>query len=215
MSELYHAAKPDGSKIGPYDVETLTKMLQSGQLPSNSLVWTEGMADWKPITSVITLPAMEPIASWNPINAFTTVYFKRYATFTGRASRSEYWWSTLGYFGIIFLITVLFFLCIGITTVTISPHTPDATANTLPDATANALTIGGIVMLLLLLALLAAGFIPTLAVTVRRLHDAGFSGWYYLLNFIPYVGGLILFVFCVLPSAPPNEYGVSPDGPEN
>ena len=44
--------------------------------------------------------------------------------------------------------------------------------------------------------------VPTLAVTVRRLHDAGYSGWLVLLSFIPWLGGLILFVFTLLPASP-------------
>ena len=37
--------------------------------------------------------------------------------------------------------------------------------------------------------------IPALAVSVRRLHDTNKSGWYYLMGFIPYVGGIIMLVF--------------------
>ena len=39
--------------------------------------------------------------------------------------------------------------------------------------------------------------VPSLAVTVRRLHDTGKSGWFYLLALIPYIGGLIIFIFSV------------------
>lgn len=53
--------------------------------------------------------------------------------------------------------------------------------------------------------------IPGLAVTVRRFHDQDLSGWMYLLNFIPYVGGLIVLVFMLIDSrAEPNVHGPSP-----
>ena len=43
---------------------------------------------------------------------------------------------------------------------------------------------------------------PSIALTVRRLHDVGYSGWLVLLGLIPSVGGLILLIFAVLPSSP-------------
>ncbi|MWP47073.1 DUF805 domain-containing protein [Gilliamella sp. Pas-s27] len=55
--------------------------------------------------------------------------------------------------------------------------------------------------------------LPNLAVTVRRLHDISKSGWWILLQFIPYVGGIIIFVFCLLDSTPgSNQYGENPKG---
>ncbi len=42
-------------------------------------------------------------------------------------------------------------------------------------------------------------FIPTLAVTVRRLHDSNISGWFAVIGFLPFIGGLILLVLMLLP----------------
>lgn len=42
--------------------------------------------------------------------------------------------------------------------------------------------------------------LPGIAVSVRRFHDGGYSGWLYLLNLIPSLGGVIVFVFMLLPS---------------
>lgn len=54
-------------------------------------------------------------------------------------------------------------------------------------------------------------FLPGLAVSVRRLHDTGHSGWNYLLTFIPILGALFLLYFFVSDSAPEeNRYGKSP-----
>jgi uncharacterized membrane protein YhaH (DUF805 family) len=57
--------------------------------------------------------------------------------------------------------------------------------------------------------------IPSIAVTVRRLHDTGRSGWWWLIGLIPLIGWIVLFVFMVLDSDPEtNEYGPSPKATE-
>jgi len=49
------------------------------------------------------------------------------------------------------------------------------------------------------------------AVTIRRLHDSGLSGWLMLINLIPFVGGFIVLVLLLRDSTPgSNEYGPSP-----
>ncbi len=54
-------------------------------------------------------------------------------------------------------------------------------------------------------------FIPTVAVTARRLHDIGKSGWWQLLLFIPILGFIVLIIFLVKDSEPSfNEYGPNP-----
>jgi len=53
--------------------------------------------------------------------------------------------------------------------------------------------------------------IPNLCAMIRRFHDVGLSGWLVLLNAIPYLGALITFIICVLPSeARPNTHGPVP-----
>jgi uncharacterized membrane protein YhaH (DUF805 family) len=54
-------------------------------------------------------------------------------------------------------------------------------------------------------------FLPSLAVTVRRLHDTGRSGWWILIGLIPLVGALVLLVFeCQDSQSGSNNYGPSP-----
>ncbi|WP_016995948.1 DUF805 domain-containing protein [Kocuria atrinae] len=60
----------------------------------------------------------------------------------------------------------------------------------------------GIFLSLLFLVFLLAHIIPSIALAVRRLHDANMSGFLYLLILIPFLGSLILLVFFVLPSNP-------------
>jgi len=56
-----------------------------------------------------------------------------------------------------------------------------------------------------------AVLIPSIAVTVRRLHDTGRSGWYLLIGLVPCVGGIVLLVFMAGESDPrKNEYGPNP-----
>jgi uncharacterized membrane protein YhaH (DUF805 family) len=112
--------------------------------------------------------------------------FKKYATFAGRASRSEYWWWTL-FSTLVVLVLGLPALVIGLQTSPDGGNTPGLPA--LP-------------LLLLLGLFYLAIVVPSIAVTVRRLHDAGYSGWLFLLTFIPSVGGLILLVFALLPPSP-------------
>jgi uncharacterized membrane protein YhaH (DUF805 family) len=57
-------------------------------------------------------------------------------------------------------------------------------------------------LLVALMLFLFAVVVPTIAVTVRRLHDTGQSGWMFLLTLIPWVGGLILLVLAALPPSP-------------
>lgn len=57
-------------------------------------------------------------------------------------------------------------------------------------------------------------FLPTLAVGLRRLHDTNASGWWYLLAFVPYVGGLIMLVwFCIPGTKGENRFGHDPLAP--
>lgn len=111
--------------------------------------------------------------------------FKKYATFTGRASRSEYWWWTLFTF-ITYLVLGLLTYVVGIATSRDGGRTPGLLA----------------VPLIILFAVFALGIIvPTLALTVRRLHDAGYSGLLALLFLVPYVGGLVIMIFALMQSS--------------
>ncbi|MDQ1752171.1 MAG: hypothetical protein QOE71_3227 [Pseudonocardiales bacterium] len=104
--------------------------------------------------------------------------FGQYATFSGRARRSEYWFWTL------FIILTY-----------------------IAAAIIDAVTKTPIIGLIIILALI----IPSLAVTVRRLHDTGHSGWLVLISLIPFIGSIVLLVFMCSNSQPgPNSYGPSP-----
>lgn len=110
--------------------------------------------------------------------------WKKYATFEGRASLSEYWWwvlfTTLLSLGGYFMLLV----SIGITA-----------------ATGGVGAVLAVLVGIAYVALAVALFIPSLAIAVRRLHDANYSGLFYLLVFVPF-GSIVLLVFLLMPSNP-------------
>ena len=115
----------------------------------------------------------------------TKEFFTRYADFKGRTSRADYWWAFLG----VFLITfVVYFIC-ALLGADLNPSQPI-------DLGAYFSNIGNIIYVLYDLAFI----IPIIAISVRRLHDINKSGWWYLLNCIPFVGEIVLFIFYLLPS---------------
>jgi uncharacterized membrane protein YhaH (DUF805 family) len=124
--------------------------------------------------------------------------FKKYATFKGRASRSEYWWWTLFTF-VTYLVLGLLTFAVGTRTSRDGGRTPGALA----------------IPLIILLTLFFLGILlPTLALTVRRLHDAGYSGLLALLLLLPYLGSLIILIFALLPSSPAGaKYDPIPASP--
>jgi uncharacterized membrane protein YhaH (DUF805 family) len=118
-------------------------------------------------------------------------FWKKYATFTGRATKSEYWWAVL--FIAITGAVVNVIDAAGL----ISMNLSSANA-TQPFAPSPLFVIGAILVGLWGLALI----VPIYAVTVRRLHDTNRSGWFILMGFIPYAGPIILLVFTLRNSNP-------------
>lgn len=109
--------------------------------------------------------------------------WKNYFNFSDRATRQQYW------------MFVLFNVIIGIILGFI-----DGILGAVNDLGIGLL--GGIYSLAIL--------IPSIAVTVRRLHDMGRSGWWLLLWLIPLVGVIVIFIFTLLDSEPTeNQWGPS------
>jgi uncharacterized membrane protein YhaH (DUF805 family) len=113
-------------------------------------------------------------------------FWKKYATFSGRASRSEFWWAYLGTAIVFFGAEVLFGIIV--VAIAIIAHQPGQTQT--------ASQVGLVLSSIVTLALFGI-VIPQLAITVRRLHDTNRSGWYILLGLIPWAGGIIMLVFTV------------------
>jgi uncharacterized membrane protein YhaH (DUF805 family) len=112
---------------------------------------------------------------------------KRYADFSGRSRRKEYW---------LFLLFIIL-VSVGVGVV--------------EAALGLAGTVGpyGAVSLLFAIAII----VPSIAVGVRRLHDTDRSGWWILISFVPIVGSIVLLVFYVLEGTRgPNRFGPDPKG---
>ena len=99
-----------------------------------------------------------------------------------RASRSSYWWFALaeliGWVAVVILAVIF-----------VAVHAP-------------------VLSILLYLAAAVASFLLSLSLTIRRLHDQDKSGFWYFIAFVPFIGGIWLFVLTVLEGTPgPNRYG--------
>jgi uncharacterized membrane protein YhaH (DUF805 family) len=109
---------------------------------------------------------------------------KKYAVFNGRARRKEYW--------MFYLFNFIIGLVLGI-------------IGGIVGATAKS----GINILSGLYGL--AVLIPFIAVSVRRLHDTSRSGWWLLINLVPFIGPIVFLVFMASDSQPgENQYGPNP-----
>ena len=117
---------------------------------------------------------------------FLDVLRYKYLDFEGRASRAEYWYFVmykwLSIIGLILTSTILSFV----------PY------------------IGEVISMLFFIAIVGL-ILPSLAIVVRRLHDVGESGVLLLVGLVPFIGGIVLFVFKVQEGKTgPNKYGPDP-----
>ena len=126
-------------------------------------------------------------------------YFRRaltlnYVNFAGRARRKEYW----SYF-LFWVISLMAVIGIGL-------FIDEAMGNF--DGNESAVVTASLCGLFLLVT-----FLPSLGLTVRRIHDIGLSGWFYLLVLIPTIGSLIILVFALIPTqGRENQWGPVPAG---
>ena len=115
------------------------------------------------------------------------VVLKKYATFSGRAQRAEYW-----YF---LLFSTLIVIALSVIDGMTGSYNEDSGWGLL----------SGLYSLAVLL--------PSIAVGARRLHDTSRTGWWLLIGLIPVIGTIVLIVFFVLDSTPgDNAYGPNPKG---
>ncbi|WP_432559443.1 DUF805 domain-containing protein [Granulicoccus sp. GXG6511] len=122
------------------------------------------------------------------------LFFKNYAVFHGRASRSEYWWVQL--WGVILAIVIWALLML-----TLLP-TINSGSTDLPIGYVLVMMIAGIVSLGLV--------IPSISLEVRRLHDAGYSGFFSLFRLAGL--GIVPFIMCIMESKPEGVRFDNPDG---
>lgn len=115
--------------------------------------------------------------------------FSKYAVFTGRASRAEYWWFALFQAIVGLVLTLVFGLY--------NQNDPGALQYV-------GYTVYGLYGL--------ATLLPSIGVSVRRLHDTGRGGGWIFISLVPLIGGIWFIVLTVLPGEPgSNRFGSAPD----
>jgi uncharacterized membrane protein YhaH (DUF805 family) len=121
-------------------------------------------------------------------------YFQNYVTFSGRAQRSAYWW------------VFLFNLLVATAAMILDRALGLSFTMTAPTGEVISLLYGPIYVIVVL-----ALFLPSLALTFRRLHDRNKSGWWLLLLFIPLVGAIVILIwFMMRGTVGDNRYGPDP-----
>lgn len=136
-----------------------------------------------PTQGLLTGPQFNPAPRIEPpagLLTSTRRFFTQYATFSGRSSRSEFWW------------VQLFIVLVSTAAITFVSITSDVGALAI---------LSGLVALGYFL-FLAGTLLPSLALLVRRLHDANLSAGFLALALIPYVGPLVVFILLLLPGSP-------------
>ena len=137
--------------------------------------------------------------------------FKRYAEFTGRSRRKEYWMFVL--LSMIIMVPIYALIFADFLPMMLHPETAE---NFVPGVK---MIAGGAILVIWLLVAL----VPGIAVTVRRLHDRDMSGWWYLgmllISWVPIVGFVASIAFLVVTCLPgtvgPNRFGADPLDPNS
>ena len=202
--DVWYYAVDDRTE-GPVTRAALDRLWDSGRIGPGTLVWGDGMADWAeartqfggrpvppprpgtaraedaPLPSRDRAVRSDRSAYDEPVGLVLAMRrgIDRYADFTGRSNRGEFWFWTLG--------TIL--VSLGLAAIDLALF-----------GRADVSVLSGLWCL--------ATLIPTLAIGARRLHDTGRSGWWQLIAVVPLVGGILLIVWLAQrPDLSPNRYG--------
>jgi len=114
--------------------------------------------------------------------------WSKYGDFDGRAARAEFWWWVL-------FVAVVQILASAVLGLGLALFQNSGFLQWL--------------LVLVFMVIVLAFILPSIAVSVRRLHDRDLSGWWYLLVFVPF-GNLVLFIWYVLPGTTgPNRFDLA------
>lgn len=133
------------------------------------------------------------LAGANPVQALSR-FISRYFSFSGRASRSEFWWWLLSF--------VVVSIALGILNKAIAGP---------PPTTGDPVTILQYSMRTSVLQLIwaALNFVGAASLTVRRLHDVGLSGWWWFIQLVPLLGSMTMVIMVAMPGTPSGpRFGV-------
>lgn len=144
--------------------------------------------------SMAQVPLDKPLYGASPGEAVSR-FFRKYGTFTGRASRSEFWW--VEGFQVLLLAVVILILARWGTYV--PDYAPDSMFRGMPVSN----DFGNLIIVCYGIWALAV-LVPNLALTVRRLHDANFSGLFVLFSCIP-GGAMVILILMLIGPNPAGE----------
>ena len=116
-------------------------------------------------------------------------FFKNYAEFTGRSTRPDFWWVWLGNLILSIPFWIIYFYIVYLSTVM------DSVSDSASEAIFMVFGLVAIIYAVFYLAIL----VPTLALSVRRLRDAGFHWAFIFLRFAP-MGGIALLILFAMPT---------------
>ncbi len=198
----YHLHLPDGTQFGPMAESVIRRDMRENRYPAGTLVWAEGMEEWQPLEGVLSpserpaIPEPEDAGAVAEEAARTPWGILRHTlthwSFEGRATRQEFWLSAL----MLTVAAVLLLLLLQLL----------------------ASAIGGSTALILELLISQLGpcalVLALLPVGCRRLHDAGYSGWWQLLWLLSPLGPLALAILACQDSQYGNAYGPSTKYPD-
>lgn len=137
--------------------------------------------------STSSAPLDRPLPDATPVQAVVR-YVRNYAVFTGRASRSEYWW--------VICFDAIVVLALALPALTLTR----ASSSIVGDTTR--IGAAGAPFIVLLAVFLLASICPSITIYWRRMHDANLPGTLWFLRLIPSIGDLVCLILALLPSNP-------------
>lgn len=127
-------------------------------------------------------------------------FWQNYSNFSGRSNRPDYWWSFLANFLISLPFTIALSFSVLSAFIAVLPYTSDEAMREVTEEMVATIflqelfTPFNLILIIIMVVFSLAVFIPHLAITVRRLRDAGFHWAFIFVNFVPYVGSIILLI---------------------
>jgi uncharacterized membrane protein YhaH (DUF805 family) len=177
----YGQPSPDPYGQPSYGQQPYTQQ-QHGQAPGYGQQYAGGLAPYTAVYDTNPRPSVSMVQA-------VKLWLKNWKNFSGRASRSEYWWVYLA-LAIVMTALMIVAMVVGLGIAAASGGSDSAIGLALA-------LVSGVIGIVGL-----ATLVPSLSLGVRRLHDTNQSGWLYLVSFIPYVGSIILIVLMAQASNP-------------
>jgi uncharacterized membrane protein YhaH (DUF805 family) len=169
------SAAPHGTSYAPYDNgygSSTSFMDQYNYQPPAQNPLTSSHGGYNPFQSVAARGARQKVTMTEAV----ILWLRNWKNFSGRASRSEYWWIR----GVQIVGQILWWLVfLGVTQMGALSSSDDVM-----NLAVSAVLLGSVLVMFVL-------WIPTMSLTVRRLHDTDHSGWYFFIQYLPFGSWLL------------------------